>query len=173
MDEYNQLDKVQAMTQSRLKIQAESLDLELTGDSDYVRDAYGAIQSVIIQRFRETLRKQDGPTDTDEQPKKGRRITKPLYQIDEVQKHMTGSRQLADQHIRLVVCNDYYHKVAVLSRDEFDKSIFGNCIDVEAIENVYINDEDTTALQGNIDIGKTLWRELTSRGRAAVEGDSS
>lgn len=156
---------------NRLKIQAESLDLELTGDSDYVRDAYEAIRTVVMQRFEKTLRKEE--VDEDDDDERARCPTQPLYRLDGVQQHMAASRELADHHIRMVVCNELYHKVAVLTRKDLTESLFGKVIDSKAVEHIYVNEGDVPALTEHIGIGKTLWRELTAHGRAIVHGDSS
>lgn len=152
------------MGQNRLKIQAESLDLELTGDADYVRDAYQAIRSVVMQRFERTLRAQG------EEKVPERASTQPLYRIEEVRENLAANQQLSGHPIRLVVCNQLYHKVAVLSREDMEKSILGKHINSMAIEHIYINEEDAPALTGHIEIGKTLWRELTPHGRTIIHG---
>ena len=43
------------MAKNRLQIKAGTLDLELNGDADYIRDAYSAMRSVVLARFQEAL----------------------------------------------------------------------------------------------------------------------
>ena len=160
------------MTQNKLKIQAESLDLELCGDADYVRDAYTAIRSVVIERFKSALIKGDQPAGDPSLPRQ-RRITKPLYKVPEVEKHFASSRAIADQHLRLVVCGDLYHKVSVIARQDFRESIFDAALDIDLLKHLYINEDDAPTLQLHLPIGRTLWRELTPAGRDIVQGNSS
>lgn len=159
------------MSQNKLKIQAESLDLELSGDADYVRDAYAAIRPVVLQRFQSALQKAELPTPED--PPRKRQITQPLYKQPAIQKHIVTSRGIADQHLRLIVCGDLYHKVSVLSRPDFEKSIFNSSIDIDSVEHVFVNEGDIDLLETHFPIGRTLWRELTPTGKSMVQGNSS
>jgi hypothetical protein len=154
------------VSQNRLKIKADSLDLELTGDAEYVREAYEAIRAVVVQRFEQTLRASDQAVPM--RPRDKRKTTQPLYRIDGVSRHMKG-----DTHLRLVVCNDLYHKVALLTRKDFSRSVFGSILDPEGLESVFIDEGDVEELAGEIEVGKTLWRELTATGKKMVHGNSS
>lgn len=165
------------MSQNRLKIQAQNLDLELTGDAAYVGEAYEAIRDVIVTRFEQTLRQaqrgegegsaQEGGKGTSGGGR--RRITRPLYRIDGVSKQISPG----PTRLRLVVCNDLYHKVAVLRREELEASVFGEVLDSTKLESVFINEAEVPVLERELPVGKTLWRELTATGRRMVKGDSS
>ncbi|RDV38393.1 hypothetical protein DV096_06125 [Bradymonadaceae bacterium TMQ3] len=154
------------MTQNRLKIKAHSLDLELTGEAAYVEDAYQAIRSVVVQRFAQTLESdQAGPSE------KKRSTTQPLYRADGVKERIAPSREMADNHLHLVVCSELYHKVSVLARPDLAKTIFGKVLSADRIDHVYIDEGDLQRLERHFEVGKTLWRELTASGRAVVHGE--
>lgn len=167
------------MSESKLKIEAESLDLELSGDSDYVIDAYEAIRTVVMERFRQTLTKQeDGPHTAQSPPDsdganmedKG---TDPHFRIDGLVQQVAAGRELIETRLQLVVCTEMYHRIAALSRDDFRKSIFAGLIDPEALAKVYLNEDAALQLKDQLEFGNTLWRELTTAGKAVVHGDSS
>ncbi len=181
------------MTKNQLKIEASSLDLELTGDADYVADAYGAMRSVIVERFQQTLREEEANTrrptsekakeDRESRPK-GRKTeptitrldpdsTNPLFKIDDLRKRADNGELLIETQLQFVVCTSLYRRVAALSRDDFSNSIFGKVIEPEALSKVYIGEGAATCLRDHIEFGKTLWRELTNEGQAMIHGDSS
>ncbi|RAL20563.1 hypothetical protein DL240_16125 [Lujinxingia litoralis] len=157
------------MSQNRLKIKAHSLDLELTGEAAYVEDAYAAIRQVVLQRFSQTLDAHQG--EGEPAPVRKRRNTQPLYRADQVKERIPPSREMADNHLHLVVCSELYHKVSVLPRPELAGTIFGALLHSECIDHVYIDEHDLAALAPHFDVGKTLWRELTRSGRAVVHGE--
>lgn len=161
------------MTQNRLKIRAKSLNLELTGDAEYIADAYEAIREVLMQRFRAALRNDDAETTATNHHLHKRRNTKPLYTQPSVQTHLGVRPAIADANLRLIVCDDLYHKVSALSRPDFQASIFSRSLDIQQVEHVYIDAADADLLSQHLDVGKTLWRELTAAGRFMVHGNSS
>ncbi|TXD38044.1 hypothetical protein FRC98_03865 [Lujinxingia vulgaris] len=158
------------MTQNRLKIKAHSLDLELTGEAAYVEDAYQAIRSVVLQRFAQTLESDEAGTAEKE---KKRSNTQPLYRADGVKERIAPSREMAENHLHLVVCSELYHKVSVLARPELANTIFGKVLSADRIDHVYIDEADLGSLERHFEVGKTLWRELTASGRAVVHGEGS
>lgn len=168
------------MSNSRLKIEAESLDLELSGDADYVIDAYMAMRSVILERFEQSIRgSETSPANAPSNPPDASSgdgvddTTNPLFRIDELRRKVeTGSPLLATQ-MQLVVCTDLYYRVAALSRSDFRESILGDIIDPESVNKVYVDEDAATTMRDRIEFGKTLWRKLTDQGQAIVHGDSS
>ena len=160
------------MSQNRLKIQAQNLDLELTGDTEYVADAYEAIREVIVARFEQTLRRGGEPGQSPRGEGAGgpaRRITRPLYRIDGVSQQISPG----PTRLRLVVCNDLYHKVTVLSREDLEASVFGQVLDTSRLESIFVNEADVPLFEKELPVGKTLWRELTESGRKMVKGNTS
>ncbi len=164
------------MSDSQLKIKAESMDLELSGDPDYVEDAYEAMRSVVMERFYQTLVKRESAvadvrSNADE--KMDPKGTDPHFQIDGLLQQVAAGRELIKARLQLVVCTDMYHRVAALSRNDFRKSIFGELFDPEILSKIYLSEEAGAQLKDQIEFGHTLWRELTKAGKAVVHGDSS
>lgn len=175
------------MSENRLNIKAHSLELELTGEADYVVEAYEAIRGVVIRRFEETIdeieAEDERAREKRKSAKKGQNIrhddsisantTNPLFRIDSLKQHVAAGRELTTYHLQFVVCTELYNRIAALPRDEFDDSIFGKSIKAEAITKVYLDESAAGGLRDRIEFGKTLWRELTTAGKAAIHGDSS
>ena len=60
--------------------------------------------------------------------------------------------------------------MAALAREDFAKSLFGHLFDARALAKVYISEEVADQLQDRLEFDKTLWRELTAAGKAALRG---
>lgn len=172
------------MSNNRLKIEASSLDLELTGDADYVAKAYGAMRSVIVERFQQTIRDDEPSPDPPKEAPPARQThraisrfnpdsTNPLFNIDTLKKRVDRGEHIMETQLQFVVCTALYRRVAALSRDDFRDSIFGDIVDPEALTKVYIGEEAASCLRDHIEFGQTLWRELTHEGQAVIHGDSS
>ncbi len=175
------------MSNNRLKIEASALNLELTGDADYVAEAYGAMRSVIVERFQQTLREeqqQSSPQPDEQNPPASRKTqralsnhnpdsTNPLFNIDALKRRVDRGEHLIETQLQFVVCTSLYRRVAALSRDDFRESIFGPIIEPDALTKVYIGEEAASCLRDHIEFGKTLWRELTREGQAVIHGGSS
>lgn len=166
------------MGQNTLKIKANSMDLELSGDADYVRDAYEAIREVVQLRFQQTLKEGHRQEEALQTRERQRRITKPLFKSEGISRPVEispprASRKLAEEHIRLAVCGDLYHKISVLSRQDFRESIFDRSLSIDKIDHIFIDEDDADLLSEQFEVGRTLWRELTAAGRAMVQGNST
>ena len=165
------------MSDNRLKIEADALELELSGDADYVIRAYEAIRPVAMEQFEQTLarREQDDKRTTDVwEPEQtlGKERTDPQFGPDADAQHIKASKQLMASGIQLVVCTAMYRRFAVLERKDFRSSIFGDTIDPTPVNKVYLGEEVASRLREEMEFGRTLWRELTKAGQAVVHGDS-
>lgn len=164
------------MSQNNLKIEAQSLDLELTGEADYVIRAYEAIRPVLLERFEDTLIEEEHRSpgtsrSKSKKPSESRGNTAPLHQVDGVTQHVAAGRELTRFHLQFVVCTELYYRVAALTRDEFRNSIFGEVLEPKAISKLYVAEDAAESMRDQIEFGKTLWRELTKAGKAAIHGD--
>lgn len=134
---------------NRLRIRAESLDLNFEGEPEYVQRAYEAVRVVLMDRFRSSL------------------------QLNVEQPMPTGAYPVAPassrQHINVVLCNDVYNKIYLVGRDEVATTIFANVLDMNAVNRVYINRSQQKKFEKFFKLGKVLWRELTTAGKAAVK----
>jgi hypothetical protein len=173
------------MTKNRLKIRAHALDLELTGDTAYIEDAYMAMRQVIMERFQNTLAtpepapasasssEPDVPGTTKPLAPRDRQDTNPMYKavarkLAENQKVPENTTEAADTPLHTVICGDVYFNVSIVSRGQFDKSIFGRVLTSRLIERVYVNEVDQGLLSEHLTIGKVLWRELTPAGQSVI-----
>ncbi len=182
------------MAKNRLQIKAGTLDLELNGDADYIRDAYSAMRSVVLARFQEALeadangastppRRSEPPALPDDVPppqnkpkptvfRPDSNTTNPLFRLDAVKQQVEAGKELVQVQLQMIVCTSLYRRVAALSRRDFQRSLFGNTIDADALATVYLNEGAADRLANQMAFGNTLWRELTKAGKAIVQGES-
>ena len=71
--------------------------------------------------------------------------------------------------IQLVLRRGKYTKVHVLERAELTDSFLGRALDASVIHRLYTDAKTEKRLRSTLEVGDTLWRELTPAGRAEVE----
>lgn len=148
-----------------LKIRAKDLHLDLEGEFEYVERAYEAIRPVLMERFRESLEIELGLGVSNEDV--ASRKTLPLNRVakNDVDPDVA-------QHINVVICNEVYNKIHLAQFDDLNASPISRVIDFDRVRRMYINRSQSGDFEKFVPVGKTLWRELTSAGRAAVKGES-
>lgn len=180
------------MANNRLQIKAGPLDLELHGEPDYIREAYDAMRDVILDRFQEALADNEPrhrapstippalPDDVPPPQNKPKPVpyrpdnsntTNPLFRLDAIEQQVRAGEQLVQVQLQLVVCTSLYRRVAAVSRRDFSDSIFGDFIDPRELSTVYLDEGAADRLANRMAFGNTLWRELTSAGKAVVHGE--
>lgn len=150
---------------NKLKIDASQLKLEFSGSKEDIRRGYDMTRELMIMHFHEQLaraeRERTAQVDADE-GKSGHRRTQSWIPPSEPKEAM---------HISIALCSDFYNKVCVLEREEYEGSIFQDILNFDVIERLYIRSNQKDAVQRHVKIGKVLWRELTPDGRAAVRSE--
>ena len=163
---------------NRLRIDADQLHLELTGDSEAICQSYEMARELLVRSFQEQFTKVEEEKRRAAQPaaidpQGGRR------QEGEPRAKATEPKGFSLQdwrppegaestHISVVFCSSFYHKVCSLERDEFDASPFGEVFHFEKIGRVYLRHDQQPNFKPYFHVGKVLWRELTKQGFAAV-----
>ncbi len=136
---------------NKLKIDAQQIKLEFRGSKEDIRRGYEMTRELLIMHFHEQLAR----AEVKEQKKKSTRSWTP----PQTQETM---------HISVAISSDFYNKVCVLEREDYEDSIFNSVMRFDTIDRIYIRSSQKDALQRHIKIGKVLWRELTPTGKAAV-----
>lgn len=129
-----------------LKVKTEDVEFAVSGDPAFVESAYDAVQNLILERF----------VDATNAPNIELAEETEVEEIDEL------------CHINLTVCNEVYGKVYLVRCEELQTLLFGNTIDFEGIQRIYIDRDLQPEVEKKITLGKVLWRELTTAGRAAI-----
>tara|TARA_B100000686_G_scaffold324314_1_gene379860 strand:- start:417 stop:878 length:462 start_codon:yes stop_codon:yes gene_type:complete len=151
---------------NKLKIDASQLKLEFSGSKQDIRRGYDMTRELLIMHFHEQLaraeRERLADANTEEPSAHVNRKTRSWIPPSEPKEAM---------HISIALCSDFYNKVCVLEREEYEGSIFQDILNFDVIERLYIRSNQKDAVERHIKIGKVLWRELTPDGRAAVRSE--
>lgn len=146
---------------NRLKITTDGLDLELDGDRDYIERAYLSMRRILTEQFLETMRSH---------PQVGRDTVEMDAQsrtpLDDGP--IPGDSDSNDRFINVVVSEDIYNKLYMLEEERLQKSILGRILSLDGIKRIYLDENVERLFRQGIDLGDTLWRELTDAGKAAI-----
>lgn len=162
------------MQKNTLKIEASALKLELSGDQATITQAYELTRELLIRCFEEQFARLEQQHDMN--------TTRPLHVVptpappaaapaQDTARHWKPSPAQYTTHVNIVLSSEFYNKICVLERVEFDTSILNKILHFDRIDRLYIPHDQAEQFQQYFAIGKVLWRELTSSGKAAVRKD--
>lgn len=145
---------------NKLSIRTKDLDIELDGEAAEVRRAYRTLRPQLIEQFYQTMIERRGPRNrTLELPTVG----------DSADDTTETDRPDEDEHfINLVICEDIYNKMYLLDERLFRKSFLSKMLHGTGVRRIYVDAALEPRLRDSVNLGSTLWRELTAAGRAAV-----
>lgn len=146
---------------NKLRIRAKSLNLDLSGEPEYILRAYDAIRPVLVERFVESV--DLVLDDAASSVPTGRRT---LEMHAPVAAREAPTRR---EHINVVVCNEVYNKIHLADRDELSESPFGQVIEMGEVRRIFLNRSQAARFREFFKFGKVLWRELTVAGKAVVK----
>ncbi len=147
---------------NKISIRTHGLDLDLEGDAAEVRRAYRSLRSQLIEQFYQTMLERRGPNDrTLELPTIGESASlgEPTV-VDE--------EDSDENFINLVICEDIYNKMYLLDEQRFRESFLSKILQGRELRRIYVDARVEEVLRDRVDVGSTLWRELTAAGKAAV-----
>lgn len=173
---------------NNLRIETGGLTVELSGAPDEIAEAYEALRPLLRENYGETLRgthsgeKQADETassssNTPTQPLHREKMEEQKQQTQEPSEEMSAavravapdSSETPSTFIQLVLRRGKYTKVHVLERAELTDSFLGRALDASVIHRLYTDAKTEKRLRSTLEVGDTLWRELTPAGRAEVE----
>lgn len=140
--------------QTRFHFDFGGIRLELSGDRDFVQTMYRRVMRDVdvVQR----------------------RITKRRSAIDETLEGAT-LEELSDSaaerpSVWLHRCGSMMRKIYMASRTDVSDSPIGECIDVDAVTNVYMQKSIFNRFFPDLEGERTLWAEFTKVGRQKIAG---
>ena len=151
-----------------LKIRAKDLKLDLEGEFEYIERAYEAIRPVLMERFRESLEVElafEGESPSKDSIRS--RETLPLHSVPK-----GDFDPDLNKHVNVVICNEVYNKIHLANSEDLAASPFSRVLEFTNVRRIYLNRSQAEHFEKFIPVGKTLWRELTTAGRAAVKRES-
>lgn len=146
---------------NKLRIRAKSLNLDLSGEPEYILRAYDAIRPVLLERFVESVDRV-----LEESSAEAPTSRRTLEMHAPAAARETSRRR---EHINVVVCNAVYNKIHLADREELSESPFGQVIEMDEVRRIFLNRSQAGRFREFFRFGKVLWRELTVAGKAVVK----
>ncbi|QDG53390.1 hypothetical protein FIV42_22380 [Persicimonas caeni] len=145
---------------NKLSIRTHGLNLDLEGEAADVRRAYRALRSQLIEQFYQTMIERRGPND--------RTLELPVIDDGLGESTVVDEDESDENFINLVVCEDIYNKMYLLDEQRFSESFLSRFLRGSELRRIYVDADLEEGLRDRVDVGSTLWRELTAAGKAAV-----
>lgn len=145
---------------NKLSIRTHGLNLDLEGEAADVRRAYRALRSQLIEQFYQTMIERRGPND--------RTLELPVIDDGLGEPTVVDEDESDENFINLVVCEDIYNKMYLLDEQRFRESFLSRFLRGSELRRIYVDADLEEGLRDRVEVGSTLWRELTAAGKAAV-----
>src|SRR5690554_4275079 len=162
-----------ARSDNKLSIQCADFSIEMQGSSVEVGRAYRALRAQLTEAFYKTINAERDPEDrtlqlrADDLVETGAQPTAPVDAAP-----VSVQTPLSDNFFNLVVCEETHRKVYLIDDIRFERSFLGKALEIEPISRVYIDSKIEQRVRASLDMGSTLWRQITPAGKAAMfKGD--
>ena len=154
-----------------LRISSEAFSLELEGDPNFILETYDNVREDVLRRLIKLLqeapatipRPQSAPTEHLDLP-----VADPPHDPHESSRIRAAN---AKNYVWVYVTHEIYNKVYVVDLPNFMTSPFSRFLDGQRLRKMYINREHRDLLGPLLETGKTLWSELTEKGREQLGGN--
>lgn len=157
---------------NRLKIDADRLKLEFTGDAQEIRSGYEMTRELLIHHFQEQLmRVEEEAARRAAPPSPVPGATQQMHLPVQEGRAWEPERGQGVMHVSMVLSSSFYNKICVLEREEYRKSFLEELFVFERLGRLYVRHNQAEFFQQRFKVGKVLWRELTADGRAAVRNE--
>lgn len=152
-----------------LRIRSEQFSLELEGDPAFILETYDTVRQDILRRLIELIRGDQSHLDSAKTmvqniPDEVRQDP-PAQNDPEVQEQQQHSKANANNYVWVYITHEIYNKVYVVDLPTFSASPLSRFLDGIRLRKLYVNREYQEVLGPLIGTGKTLWSELTKKGR--------
>ena len=153
-----------------LRIRSEQFSLELEGDPAFILETYDTVRQDILRRLIDLIRGGQSSADSAKTmmqsiPAEVQQDVPPLQPDAEAQEQHQQSKANANNYVWVYITHEIYNKVYVVDLPTFSASPLSRFLDGVRLRKLYVNREYQEVLGPLIGTGKTLWSELTKKGR--------
>ncbi|AWV88537.1 hypothetical protein [Bradymonas sediminis] len=152
-------------TDNKLSIRCADLDIELNGSATEVKRAYRLLRTQLTELFYNTIHAERGPEDKTLQLRQ-----EDLVEIGAIPAPAPAPAPAAvsDNFFNMVLCEETHRKVYLIDDNRFENSFLGKSLVIEPIAKVYVDAKIESRVRSSLDLGSTLWRQITPAGKAAM-----
>lgn len=154
---------------NKLSIRSAELNIDMKGSAAEVSRAYRSIRTQLTEAFYKTINAERGPDDRTLQLR-----AEDLIEVAPEAKSAPVSVQtpLSDNFFNMVVCEETHRKVYLIDDIRFERSFLGKALAIQPIGKVYVDSKAEQRVRSGLDMGSTLWRQITPAGKATMfKGD--
>lgn len=157
-----------------LRIESPDFSLELEGDPDFILHTYDTVREDILRRLIELIQN----SDVDPSDPSARTIVTPAVGESEVKSRKPTIDELAQRarsgrlneanpnaYVWVYVTHEIYNKVYVVDLDAWNESPLAEFLDGRRLRKMFVERDARDQVKSMIGTGKTLWSELTPKGR--------
>lgn len=152
---------------NQLTVQVGELRLHLEGPASRLGQVYAAVRPQLLTLLHEAMSEADALSSEDDA-------------FAEIDAAPVGDAAAPDatprrprdssQFVEVVICEEIYHQMCLLDKARFEESWLDRLFDREQINRLYVDAASEAKFRRVVELGDTLWRELTTAGQSTVEG---
>ena len=146
-----------------LRIEAPSFSLELEGEPQFILDSYDNVRQDVLKRLVALMQ--------DSHPEDGidlSSIDGPIVTGDDTPRDPPAAVPEDGHYVWVYIAHEIYNKVHVVDLDTFNASPLSRFLDGVRLKKIFLDREFRDTLGPLLGTGKTLWSELTKKGRERV-----
>ncbi|MFW5965898.1 MAG: hypothetical protein ACOCV2_00200 [Persicimonas sp.] len=152
---------------NQLTLQVGELRLHLEGPASRLGQVYAAVRPQLLTLLHEAMSEADAVIAEDAPFVEG----ETTQLLDNPAPDATPRRpRNSNQFVEVVICEEIYHQMCLLDKARFEESWLDRLFDREQINRLYVDAASEADFRRVVELGDTLWRELTTAGQSTVEG---
>ncbi len=137
-----------------LRIESPQFSLELEGDPEFVMETYDTVRRDILKRLLDIIMASQEPAPT---------VVSPV--LSSVEPAAPADLSESQAYVWVYVTHEIYNKVYVVDHPTFSASPLSRFLDGIRLRRIYLSREHRELLGPMVGTGKSLWSELTRKGR--------
>lgn len=159
-------------TDNKLSVKCAQLTVALEGSAEEVSRAYRSMRTQLTEVFYTTLNADRSPDDRTLQLPRADLMEADDSPADTEKTDDAGNLRPSENFLNLVVCEQTHHKIYLIDDVRFERSLLSKALAIEPIGRIYIDAKVEERVRASLDVGSTLWRQITPAGKAAMrKGD--
>jgi len=152
-----------------LRIESSQFSLELEGDPDFILETYDNVRADILRRLIDLINSADSgerrPASVPNKAVRGQSLNELSGRVQSETPTNESSAARAPNYLWVYITHEIYNKVYAVDLATYSASPLSRFFDGRRLRKIYIDKEYHAVLGSLVGTGKTLWSELTVKGR--------
>ncbi|MDX9722558.1 MAG: hypothetical protein RBU37_17560 [Myxococcota bacterium] len=160
------MDSTERQKRNYLRIESSKFSLELEGDPAFILETYDNVREDVLRRLIELISSADRElrsSSVQNKAVRGQSLEELSTRAEESSPAVAPVR--AANYLWVYITHEIYNKVYAVDLATFSASPLSRYFDGRRLRKLYLDKEYHGVLGSLVGTGKTLWSELTSKGR--------